>query len=99
MAKVIISTEEVKAAGTNIIDEAGSMYKTLTEIREIIGSTKGKFDSEGGDELRRKFEQTAAEFEKFKSFIMEYGEFLKHYSSGHVELDQKIEELAAMFAV
>ena len=99
MAKVIISPEEVKTAGTKIIEESASMYKSLEEIRSIIESTKGKFDSEGGNELRNKFQQTAAEFEKFRNFINEYGEFLKNYSGGHLELDQKIKELAAMFAI
>ena len=99
MAKIIISPEEVKTAGTKIIDEGAAMYKALEEIRSIIEGTKGKFESEGGEELRSKFQQTAAEFEKFRSFINEYGEFLKNYSGGHLELDQKLKELAAMFAI
>ena len=99
MAKIVISPEEVKTAGTRIIDESAAMYKALEEIHSIIEGTKGNFDSEGGQELRKKFQQTAAEFEKFRGFINEYGEFLKNYSGGHLELDQKLKELAAMFAI
>lgn len=99
MAKITISPEEVKNAGTRIIEESASMYRDLTDIQEVINGTKRMFDSEGGDKLRQEFQETAAEFEKLKNFINAYGEFLKGYSKGHLELDQKIEELAAMFSL
>lgn len=96
---VRIDPKKVHEAGTTILNEANTMKQALDCIKDIINNTKNYFQSEGGDEVRTKFNESAQKFEEFKKFINEYGDFLKSYSEGHDKLDQEIMDSAHKFPV
>lgn len=94
---VRIDVTKVQNSGETLQTEAIKMKQALESIKDIVNNTKSYFQSSGGDETRRSFNESAAKFDSFKKFVDEYGEFLKSYGRGHEKLDQSISDAAKKF--
>lgn len=94
---VKIDVVKVQNAGTTLQTEAVKMKQALDSIKDIVNNTKSYFQSDGGDDTRKSFNDSAAKFEEFKKFVNEYGEFLKSYGSGHKKVDDAISTAAKKF--
>lgn len=91
---VKIDFAKVNAAGDDIISEGKKMFDALKNIQTIINNGKKSFDSEGGDAIRKSFNESAAKFDDFKKFISDYGKFLKEYNEAQRKLNAEIESIA-----
>lgn len=87
-----VTREEVNTAGENIINNAKKMYKSLDNIKQLINGSKSYFDSEAGDDLRRKFNESASKFEEFKNYIIQYGDFLKTFSGNIKKFEDAVKD-------
>lgn len=75
-----IEVARVKTAGQDLIDNTSKMYEALSSISAEIQGSSSCFDSPAGQQLRAQFAQTAAEFENFRTFLNQYGEFLNTHA-------------------
>lgn len=87
-----VTREEVNKSGEDIIENANKMYQSLSRIKELINASKSYFDSDAGKELRKKFNDSASKFEEFKTYLTEYGEFLKNFSGNIAKFEDAVEE-------
>lgn len=94
---VKIDVVKVQNAGATLQTEAVKMKQALDSIKDIVNNTKSYFQSDGGDETRKSFNESAEKFEEFIKFVNEYGEFLKNYGSGHKQVDEAISTAAKKF--
>lgn len=90
-----IDFAKVNKAGDDIISQGNAMYNALTAIQNIINNGKKDFDSEGGDAIRKNFNDSAKKFDDFKKFVAEYGQFLQSYSDVQKDLNNEIERIGS----
>lgn len=87
-----IEVSKVKNAGQELIENTSKMYNALSSINSEIQNSASCFDSAAGQQLRSQFAQTAAEFENFKSFLTQYGEFLNTHASNVDAFEAAVED-------
>lgn len=87
-----IEVGKVSQAGIDVRTNAGKMYQSLSRIRQLVKESSSYFDSQAGAEIRTKFEQSAAEFENFKTFLNQYGEFLETHAKNVNAFEAAVEE-------
>lgn len=75
-----LNITKINEAGESLVDNAGKMYTSLNNIKNLIEGSKSYFDSPAGDRVRTKFNASAEKFEEFKGFLESYGNFLKTFS-------------------
>lgn len=92
---VRIDPVKVKNAANTISNQSRTMKKTLDDIKRIINDTKSYFKSDGGDEARRNFNQSAEKFDDFERFVKEYASFLESYAEKQNEVDRLVDEVGA----
>lgn len=85
-----LSTEKINQAGIDLIDNAEKMYSSLKEVKALIEGSKSYFDSSAGDQMRNKFNESAAKFEEFKSYLTDYGEYLKTFAGNVVSYENAV---------
>lgn len=85
-----LSTEKIKQAGIDLIDNAKKMYSSLNEVKALIDGSKSYFDSPAGDQLRKKFNESAVKFEEFQSYLSTYGEYLKTFAGNVVTYENAV---------
>ena len=76
-----IEVSKVKNAGNELIENTTKMFNALNSISTEIQNSSSCFDSAAGQQLRSQFAQTAAEFQNFRTFLNQYGEFLNTHAS------------------
>ena len=87
-----IQVSSVQNAGNELIDNVTKMYNSLNAIADLINGSTSCFDSDAGSALRTKFAAAAAEFEGFKSFLNQYGEFLQTHASNVNAFEAAVED-------
>lgn len=71
---------KINSTGEDMLTEVAKMYTSLNNVKNLVAQSKTYFDSDAGNELRRKFNASADKFSEFQSFLNTYGEFLKTFS-------------------
>lgn len=94
MEKVIsqLDRNQINRAGEDLIAEVQKMYDSLKNVTNYIDGSKSYFDSEAGEALRKKFHASAENFEEFKTFLEQYGEFLKTFSGNVKIFEEAVKE-------
>lgn len=85
MDERIIDFEQVAEDGRQLKSYAVELYECLTEVQQLIKNTESSFDSEAGDAMRTKFNNSAKKFEEFRDVVSNYGEYLVTYADGQKE--------------
>lgn len=76
-----IEVLKVQNAGKDLIENTKKMYDSLQNISILIQGSSSCFDSDAGNQLRSQFAKSANEFSSFRTFLNQYGEFLKTHAS------------------
>ena len=87
-----IESGRVSSAGADLMATTPKMYNALNTISGLISGSASCFDSAAGAQLRSQFQQTAAQFETFRSFLNQYGEFLETHASNVNAFEAAVEE-------
>lgn len=87
-----IEVSNVNRAGEDLIDNTSKMYTSLENIATLIEGSSAFFESNAGAELRSKFNKSAAEFQNFRTFLNQYGEFLKTHATNVNAFESAVEE-------
>lgn len=88
-----VNIEKINQAGEDLIENARKMYSSLQKIKGCIDASKSYFDSPAGDDMRRKFNQSAEKFGEFQGFLNSYGEFLKTFSGNVKSFEGAVQEV------
>lgn len=94
----IVDKAKVNQSGIDILNDVKKMYTSLVNIQRYINNSKDGFDSEASDALRKKFNNSAAKFEEFKTFLNSYGEFLQNFSGNITSFETAVEDATSQIS-
>ncbi|KIR01539.1 hypothetical protein P261_00353 [Lachnospiraceae bacterium TWA4] len=92
-----LDIQKVRQSGEDLITNVEKIYSSLTKISELINGSKSYFDSQGGDSVRKKFSESAQNFETFKKSLISYGEWLKSFSGNVQSYNNAVQEAVEKF--
>ncbi len=90
MPSIKISLAEVSDAASRIRSLNQQMYESLAEMKKEMNSLAGGWESDGAEEIRRRFNLLSARFEEHKSAIDSYARFLDQTVSSYDTLESTI---------
>jgi len=87
-----LDIQKINQAGEDVLSNVKAMYDSLGRVKNLIDGSKSYFDSPAGDDLRKKFNQSAQKFGEFQSFLNTYGEFLKTFSENYRDFEGEVQD-------
>ncbi|MCD7838797.1 MAG: hypothetical protein LUG65_07795 [Clostridiales bacterium] len=84
---------KINQAGVDLQEDVAKMYQSLENVKDLIDKSSSYFDSKAGKTLRTKFSASAEQFETFRSYLNDYGEYLKTFSKNVGLWDETVEEV------
>ena len=90
MNNIKISLAEVSDAAKKIRAKNTEMYNSLADMKREINLLDSSWISEGGEEIRRRFNMFSARFEEHRSVIESYARFLDLTVSSYDTLETSI---------
>lgn len=95
MENIRISLAEVSSAANHLSALNNQIYEVLNAMKRDINSTEGTWLSDGGREIRSKFNSFSNRFEQQRAVINEYVRFLNMTVSSYDTLETTITGNAA----
>lgn len=90
MNNIKISLAEVSDAAKKIRAKNTEMYSSLADMKREINLLDSSWISDGGEEIRRRFNLFSARFEEHRSVIDSYARFLDLTVSSYDTLETSI---------
>ncbi|MBQ7993869.1 MAG: WXG100 family type VII secretion target [Solobacterium sp.] len=95
MSSINISLAEVSDTSSKLRSLGEQMYEELNQMKRIMDSLSASWESEGSEEIRSRFNVFAGRFDKLKSAIDGYVNYLDMTVSNYDSLETTVTSNAA----
>ncbi|OUP28105.1 MULTISPECIES: hypothetical protein [unclassified Faecalibacterium] len=93
-----IDIDALYQQGRQLNDSAEQMFEILKAAKRIIDNTASDFNSPEGKAMRQQFDSLQGTFQKFKTSVETFGEFVQTHSSNMNNLQSQLKNAANQLA-
>lgn len=92
MAEIKVTYSKLKETSDTIAASCNEFMGVMSEIKSIMDSLRGKWESDGAETFREQFAKLNVNIEAYERALNKYCQFLDHTAEEYATVDRKVQD-------